>query len=73
MRGGVPRDIARNERIEHVFPTCVGVFRPRSAPDKTSSCFPHMRGGVPRDARGRQVFRAFSPHAWGCSDFWQFL
>ena len=50
-----------------VFPTRVGMFRPRRRQTRAGVRFPHTRGDVP-DAPSRHPARVmFSPHAWGCS------
>ena len=50
-----------------VFPTRVGMFRPRSPRCFRGGRFPHTRGDVPIIIARPRGVAMFSPHAWGCS------
>ena len=52
-----------------VFPTCVGMVRDDAAPGAMGACFPHMRGDGPKIIECSTPSTAFSPHAWGWSDY----
>ena len=51
-----------------VFPTRVGMFRAHPRGEGRSRGFPHTRGDVPTTLESTRATRAFSPHAWGCSE-----
>ena len=51
-----------------VFPTCVGMVRPRTATACSSTRFPHMRGDGPPSCAPCRILPTFSPHAWGWSE-----
>ena len=51
-----------------VLPTRVGMFRMYFLKSPPSTCSPHTRGDVPYKFAHTRIARAFSPHAWGCSD-----
>jgi len=56
----------RIEKVNKVFPTCVGVFL-RFKPNKMPIiCLPHMRGGVSLNPVADPIRSESSPHAWGC-------
>ncbi len=48
-----------------VFPTCVGVDRPRSATELAYTRIPHVRGGGPTLLNTRHSGFKYSPRAWG--------
>ena len=51
-----------------VFPTRVGMVRPRGSSSPDLRRFPHPRGDGPLPLAGIESFGAFSPPAWGWSD-----
>ena len=59
----------KNGRQNHekLFPTPVGMFRPRRAPLARFAAFPHARGDVPNNQGRKPRRRDFSPRPWGCS------
>ena len=54
---------------KQVFPTCVGMVRAGGLRAEGILRFPHMRGDGPSPDRADALVMAFSPHAWGWSDF----
>ena len=52
---------------ESVFPACAGMFLVYYAETGITSCFPRVRGDVPRSAWRRTSCTLFSPRARGCS------
>ncbi len=58
----------RHHTTLYVFPTRVGMFRGGSDARLMDDGFPHTRGDVPGRRPKAVHIRAFSPHAWGCSE-----
>ena len=50
-----------------VFPTHVGMFRPRQDVPRDRDSFPHACGDVPWKSRLSGSAAKFSPRMWGCS------
>ena len=55
--------------VASVFPTRVGMVRPRGGADYYWHRFPHTRGDGPMKYNISDAGEAFSPHAWGWSDY----
>ena len=53
----------------YVFPTHVGMFRVMRFYVDGSNSFPHTRGDVPFTGLVAALSQSFSPHTWGCSDW----
>ena len=51
-----------------VFPTHVGVYRCIRTICFSPFCFPHARGGVPRELIETTDELRFSPRTWGCTE-----
>ncbi len=62
---GLPRAAARRARLRRFTPTCVGTASYRSAPCRTCSVHPHVRGDCVSRLRRRQARRGSPPRAWG--------
>ena len=52
-------------RLAYVFPTPVGMDRPKNRRTIETACFPHTRGDGPVNALDGDLWQAFSPHPWG--------
>ena len=54
-----------------LFPTPVGMFRELIPYLRIPVAIPHTRGDVPVQALAVCAVAAYSPHPWGCSEFWR--
>ena len=52
--------------VDHVFPTCVGVFPAHRGQRRGHSRLPHVRGGVSALRGVMRRILTSSPRAWGC-------
>ena len=57
------------DRLEVVFPTCVGIVPQRDPPPPPPGGLPHMRGDRPHVDPKQALVKESSPHAWGSSPY----
>ena len=67
MRGYVPYGLMRVTEFTLVFPACAGMFLLSAIDRELQSCFPRVRGDVPKPEADAPAVVVFSPRTRGCS------